>query len=413
MMRQSSPGSAGGQVRDRSPSQEHALFEYVERLERHRAGRIAVHIHLSRLQAHNRRDQYIRVATTTFEELVKQFEGQIFILRNTDIIFVAKGATMAQIDEAVQKLRYLFSEDPLTQYGDDGDTWGFSTWYHMETDYREFLEMARQSVPTFDPQAEARAEKARVPLGPAQLGRLEEVLGTADLSNVMRNQTVCTIFPKMPPQAVFHEIYVSIADLQKTVTPGIDLTANRWLFQYLTQTLDRRVLAILARDSSRTERAFSVNLNVATLLSPEFQRFDQVVAPHLRGRLVIELQKVDIFEDMGAFMFARDFIRERGYKLCLDGLTHMTLPFIDREKLGFDLIKVYWSPEFASSLKPGLLDGLKAQVARAEHARVILCRCDSEQAIEVGRQMGIAMFQGRYVDKLVAASRNTPPGQKG
>ena len=29
---------------------------------------------------------------------------------------------------------------------------------------------------------------------------------------------------------------------------------------------------------------------------------------------MIELQKIDIFGDMGAFMFARDFMRERGYR---------------------------------------------------------------------------------------------------
>ena len=61
--------------------------------------------------------------------------------------------------------------------------------------------------------------------------------------------------------------------------------------------------------------------------------------------MVIELQPIDIFSDMGAYMFARDFMRERGYRIALDGLNHQILQFIDREQLGFDLLKLIWSPE--------------------------------------------------------------------
>lgn len=56
------------------------LLDYAQRLERHRQDRRAVHIHLSRLKPQNRREHHIRIAANTFEELVKQFEGQIFML---------------------------------------------------------------------------------------------------------------------------------------------------------------------------------------------------------------------------------------------------------------------------------------------------------------------------------------------
>src|SRR3546814_13144891 len=76
-----------------SPSQEYALLDFAERLDRHRAGRIAVHIHLSRLQSHNRREHHLRVAVSTFEDLVKQFQGHIFELANQDIVFLCMGRT--------------------------------------------------------------------------------------------------------------------------------------------------------------------------------------------------------------------------------------------------------------------------------------------------------------------------------
>src|SRR3546814_8719590 len=46
------------------------------------------------------------------------------------------------MDDAVTKLRYLFSEDPLTQA--DGDDDRFCSWYNVEAQYPKFLARAEQ-----------------------------------------------------------------------------------------------------------------------------------------------------------------------------------------------------------------------------------------------------------------------------
>jgi hypothetical protein len=33
---------------------------------------------------------------------------------------------------------------------------------------------------------------------------------------------------------------------------------------------------------------------------------------------------------------------------------------------------------------------------------MIMCRCDNREAIDFGRSLGIEMFQGRYVESLIA-----------
>ena len=74
---------------------------------------------------------------------------------------------------------------------------------------------------------------------------------------------------------MFQELYVSIPDLQQTVLPEYDLGSNKWLFQHLTQTLDTRMLSMLMRnDDSTISSSFSINLNVSTILSPQFLNFD-------------------------------------------------------------------------------------------------------------------------------------------
>lgn len=401
------------QSRSRGPSQEYLLLDYLQRLGRNLDGRMAVHIHLSRLRPQNRQEHHVRIAAATFEGMVQNYEGQIFSLGNADLFFVCKDASLEEIDSAIMKVRYLFSEDPLSQGDDEDDIARFCTWYSIETQYDEVLDLVKQlhrererkSRMAVSGEKAQKVKSNRKQLDPEQLGRLETFLQRADLSNLMRRQPVCAITPgNTTPQPVFRELYISIADLQQSVLPEFDLASNLWLFQHLTQTLDSRMLSLLIRnDDSSIASSFSINLNVGTILSPPFLNFDSSLKAIARGTVVIELQKIDIFGDMGAYMFARDFLRERGYRICLDGLNHLTLQFIDRERLGLDLLKLIWSPDMADDVDGTRLNELKEHIDRSGRARIILSRCDTDEAIRVGQSLGITMFQGRYVDKLLSS----------
>lgn len=403
---------------DRSASIERLLLDYVERLGKFADGRRAVVIHLSRLRPGNRLSHHIRIAVNTFEALVKQFDGQIFLLGNADIVFVCKSATIAALDDAVMRVRYLFSEDPLAS-GTEEEPGEFATWFDLGHQYESFLALARGLV-----EEEARRHKRHAaiaasgergpqkpPLAPKMLGELVGAIAQADLSNMLRRQAVFTLEPGVPPKPLFHETYISIADLAVAVMPRYDLAADRWLFRYLTQTLDRRMLAMLRRGHERiTATAFSLNLNVATLLSPEFLEFDSSLKTGARGSIVIELDKTDIYSDIGAYLFARDFARERGYRICLDGATDLTLPFIDRERLGLDLVKMFWSADMMEIGGSPRGDALRDSIERVGRTRLILARCDSEAAVRFGLTLGISSFQGRFIDRLPAVrAGSTPP----
>lgn len=397
-------------------NQESALYDYASRIARHQEGRLALHIHLSRLQQHNRREYHIRVAISIFEELVKQFEGAIFHLMNHDIVFVCKGAQPQHLEQAVMKLRYLFSEDPLTRYADDQTDGGFCTWYVLTADYDRFAAMAKRFHELGEAQSrESRrlretierpqAFRPRPAMTARDLAEVQRAIGNADLSPLVRHQAVCAVTCDTKPMPIFHEMYVSIGDLEQQVLPGSSMTGNPWLFQHLTQSLDRRMLPQVLRDYANADRPFSLNLNLSTILSEDFQRFDQGIGLGVRGRLVIELQKVDIFADMGAWLFARDFLRERGYRTCLDGLTYLVLPYIDRERLGIDLMKMFWSDELVSGVRPETLADLKTAIKQAGPARMIMSRCDNPESIRIGHEMGISLFQGRHIDQMLDQDR--------
>lgn len=409
-------------------SQESVLLDFVQRLERHRDERSGVHLHLSRLKPQNRRDHHLRIAINTLEDFLRAYEGQIFSMGNADLVFICKGAGMQELDEIVMRMRYLFSDDPLTNSAaGDGGHGQFASLYNIESQYSRFLELAKKLYT--DEQARKKrlqkmaqqssegggAQEVRRPLSPQQLGRLEEVLERSDLSAVFRRQAVCVIGKDDDvPKPMFRELFISIMDLAKTVLPDVDLIANRWLFQHLTQTLDKRVLKLLTRaDDSSLHSSFSVNLNVSTLLSKEFLDFDDSLRMGSRGTLVVELQLIDILSDFNNFIFARDFAREKGYRICLDGVTSELLPFIDRHGLGVDLVKLAASPVFDSvGDNEERLEDIAAKVQKVGKGRVILARVDNEMMISNGQAMGITMFQGRHIDQTLQrfsrANRGAP-----
>jgi hypothetical protein len=405
-------------LEDRETGHELQLLEHLQRLAKFRGGRRAVHIHLSRLLPRNRRGDRIRIALNTFEFLVRQFEGQIFALGNFDIVFVCKGGDLGAIDEAVMRVRHLFADDPLMQDIDGEEQARFCSWFDLEADYEKCLRAAlqlaeeaqrrAQRLSPITKAAEERKTERLAPLAPRQLSELLEAIERADLSNMMRRQAICQLLPDRGPQPMFRELYISIDVLRTIIMPGYDITADRWLFQHLTQTLDQRMLQLLSKNDDGTLAAsYSINLNIATLLTDRFLAFDAGLSAATRGTVIFELQPIDVFADLGAFIFARDFAKERGYRICLDGVTNLSLPLIDRARLGFDLVKVVWQPEALAGGREEQLGELRQLVASFGRARTILCRCDSEEAVALGQSLGITLFQGRHIDRLMGVG--APP----
>jgi EAL domain-containing protein (putative c-di-GMP-specific phosphodiesterase class I) len=390
----------------RKPSSEYLLLDYLQRIGRDREAYNAIQIHLSRLRPLARQPHHVRVATATFETQLGAIDGRLFTLGNDDLFLVYRNRALEDIDNAVASVARLFAADPLTD-ADGGAIFGrFFSGFELARDFIELLELVKRlhrdrersrAISSADLSANAK------PLEPSQLARLDSFLKQSDLSSMIRSQAICTVSPgNLSAQVIMRELYISIADLQQTMLPDHDLAANLWLFQYLTQTLDQRMLYLLVRNQdSALNKSFSINLNIDSVLSQAFLDFDKALPEAKRRTVVIEFQKIDIFGDFQAFLFARDFVRERGYRICLDGLDQYTLSLFDREALGLDLVKIYWSPAMADDPTGTQLPKMQAAVDLLGRSRAVLCRCDSEDAVRFGQSLGITIFQGRFIDSLL------------
>ncbi len=384
----------------------------MQRLESRREGRKAVRINISELMPANKRDHHIRAAVNSFEGLVSDLQGQLFTLNNQDLFFVYKSDSHHRVEDVGQKIKFLFGDDPLFDEKEESET-RFIQWFDVEHDYDEVLGQIQDMVedkPTEEKaktRSNVRAQlKARQdhgsPLTPDILGRAVKALKRTDLSNLVRRQFICGVSKKLIPEQIFSEIYISINDLRQTMLPDINLTSNRWLFQHLTESLDRRILSMLAKsDQFSFSGDISFNVNVSTILSPEFMQFDESISAARRGSMVLEVQPLDIFSDLGSFLFAREFVREKGYRLCLDGLTYQTMSMFDRARVGVDYMKIHWNSELMDGGQE-TLDRLAGLIEEAGKETIIMTRCDNREAVDFGRSVGIGMFQGHFIEHLIA-----------
>jgi len=251
----------------------------------------------------------------------------------------------------------------------------------------------------------------RGPLDPSRLARLEQALSTMDITPMMRRQPIVAVIPGGTTKVLLNELYVSISELGRKVMPDVELSSDRWLFQHLTLTLDQRLLSLVPGIESGVAQACALNLNVATILSPQFLQFDQRLKLATQKTFVLELQAPDIFGDLGAFLFARDFVHDRGYRVCLDGLNHLTFPLLYRNKLDFDFYKIVWSADIEQEVQESRRAEFQAAIREAGPGRVILCHCDSPRAVGFGHSIGITMFQGRHIDELTGMHASIAGGR--
>lgn len=251
------------------------------------------------------------------------------------------------------------------------------------------------------------AEQGKKQLTPAELARISKALVNTDFSNIIRRQFVCIVLDDIAPSPMFEEVFVSIADLGETILPDVSLTATPWLFQDLTETLDKCVLTTVSRhDDGAFYRDFSLNLNVSSILSEDFKSFDKGIRENMKASVVLELQPIDIVSDFSMYVRARDFAQSLGYKICIDGVSALNLPFIDREKLGADFVKLTWQADLPDLLTQD--EKLKEKILSIGSNRTILCRVDDEKALNFAKESKITLLQGRYIQHLLSTAPRRP-----
>jgi EAL domain-containing protein (putative c-di-GMP-specific phosphodiesterase class I) len=219
------------------------------------------------------------------------------------------------------------------------------------------------------------------------------------MASLVRRQTVWRMSAAHRPDPVSDEIFISLDRIRKASGANFELTKDRQLLHDLMLWLDQHLLATVARYHASVMRPLSVDIHLATLLSPVFDDFDRNPAIEARDRIICEMQLAELTGDLPGYLSATKRLQERGYRRCLDGVSHQALLYINFRRLDVDYVKVVWDDALLQ-VEDHVMRELREAIADCGTDRIILTRCGRRQAIDVGHAMGIELFQGWQVDQV-------------
>ena len=361
-------------------------------------GRMALVLHLSQLAPPAPRPHHRRVARAVMEDAAQWQAGQVFALRNDDLLLLFRsddgGAPLAAT------LAQLFQVDVP-------DPAELLTLWSLEKDGAALLRYAQARVLDALP-APAPAE----PKGSAQaINDLESVIGHSRITDLTQRQTAVLLAPGREArlQPLFREISFSVAVLEARIAATGQAHADPFLFRHLASRLDGRMLDALRQDLQANGPLTAgargggpklhLNLTLSGILSDPFARF-AAACRAIAAEVAVEIPLVEACADPEAFIAARTRLRFAGLSLVLDGVSHYALMLTVPAVLEPDLVKLDWSPRL-----PEAGAAVAQAVAALGESRVVLHRAETEDALRWGLAHGIRRFQGRWVDTMLAAQR--------
>ncbi len=404
---------AGNQTQD--IKKESGIFDYLNTFCRNRGNFTALYLNLHSVESNVCNLQNKKAINDLFMPLVRESQAKIFVMPNEDVLVIFNNHVKDAIASTLVRINFLLHDDVKIKASSGLEECGVAVFYDLakeEADFSKKIVTVCHAVTEVKPVLQEDRKSSffntstrhyHKELTTEMLSKVQKIISVADFSSFIRRQAICAVIGKAAPMRVFEEVFVSIPDLRDSLLPEVEITANPWLFLALTETLDRRVLEIISRhDDGSLVGNFSVNINVSTILSDDFLRFDESINSSMRQSIILELQLVDIFSDIRSFILAKTFAKVRGYKICIDGITADKLKYLNRTNLDCDLMKIVWSHALLDIFNEDahFMDYMN----KAERAKIILCRIDDAAAIEAGNSLGINLYQGRYVQRLLNAS---------
>ncbi len=334
------------------------------------------------------RPHHRRLAEAALAPLLRAPRAELFHLSGPRLVVVWRGDAEAALLDAVDALDHLLADAPVAA----------PTLHELVYlfDLPEGGDLLLQALANA-PGDEAPRPDNDPPLDPASLLLLESALAQANLARFARREAVWHMTAHAASLA-WEKRTLSLAELSAELLPERDLSGDPWLYRRLTRTLDRRMLALLAGpDELRGAGPLALDLNVVSLLGPDFLKLDAALPQQLRGRVVVALHPADVVADAAAFTFARGFARARDYRLMLRDAAPDLLAVLSPAALDLDYLALPWSLGLPQQA-PALLEACPA-------ASLVLECGDDPAAMAWGLSVGVHLFTGAAADRAALGER--------
>lgn len=371
------------------------LLEALDRVARNPDDYSVLYVNISKLRPKNRHPEFVKIFARLFDSIVGVTRGQLFILSNGDFAILGKNITEQTVDEAVKKIRQGLSSDPIVHSRDTRD---FAELYYFPEDYVRFygkIENLRADEESL--QIASPTEPKKRAIQAEEIDDIVAQLDQIDIPEIIKRQSVLRILAPGKFKVQFQEFFVAVKDLSAQLDKGLDLLASRWLFLYLTQTLDKKTLSsFFASDIKNWPMQISLNLNLSSVFSHEFVNLAKNFLQRDQ-KLIVEIQLMDVFNNLPLYFKVKDILHAGGHKLLIDSLSPSSLKMLNLSRLQPDLLKVFWEPLLEYDANNELFQKVVDEIGSDN---VILAKCDSDAALKWGLKYKINTFQGPLIDNL-------------
>ncbi len=382
-------------AKQKSILSEKILLDALDRVARNPMGYTVLYVNISRLKPKNRHPQFVKIIARLFDSVVGTTKGVMFVLSNGDIAILSKNTPPEVVDEAVKKLRTGLAADPILSH----DSQDFAKVYSFPIDFANFYYKIEQ-LQAQHLNAVAEQKVLKRPLKAEEVDSVIERLDVIDISELVKRQSVLEAGNDGSFHVYMQEFFVAVKDLAPYFPENLDLTADRWLFQYLTQVLDKKTLSAFEyAELEQWPQKISINLNLASVFSKEFVQFAKnFLKPE--QTVVVEVQMMDVLNNLSQYNETKEILHKGGHRLLIDSLNPKSLEMINLEQLQPDMIKLFWEPLMAYETDN---QSIKEAIEKLGAKNVILAKCDSQEALKWGLKYGISVFQGPFMDNIEAA----------
>lgn len=363
------------------------------------AGMRLIHMHLSLLKDKDPSSQTV-VRTIVQELATKASYLQSFNLSNGDVIVLYKGLKLSGVTDICQKIEQVFLAKTTLTGANPYKEYSLYSIMELTLNFINVIRFVEELQAITSGQA---AGETKPPITLEEMAKLERQMQMFDLSPFLFNQGIANLTPGIPPEEEmeYFELYISIKLLQERLCPNYDITANKWLFNYFTANLDQSVLRALNHGLSFMRgRRIGININLSTVISTGFVKFDERLPIDFRGQVVLEISKGDLIENLSLFNEVVDFAQDRKYRIAVDGLNPFWVTNFDLEYLNADYAKIFWSNDMLE-MDPKFEQYFKDRIAEQDRCQFILARCDTISSLVYAKNAGIRMVQGRAVDNIL------------
>jgi EAL domain-containing protein (putative c-di-GMP-specific phosphodiesterase class I) len=361
-----------------------------------------LHLHLSLLDKTELSDMAL-ITRLLMEVAANSAQLHLFNMSNGDVLMLYKGLKFSAVEDVAKKIEAsLLAKTKMIGI----NPYKEESLYSILELSMNFVHVIRyvESILKTDGAAGVLTADAKPAIGPEELAKIEKQMRMFDLSPFLFNQAIVNIRDDDDKtNKEYFELYISIKELQTRLSPDFDLSANRWLFTHFTASLDRSLLRSLNHGLEfMGSQAIGININLSTALSHAFLNFDERLPAAHRGKVILEINKADLMENLHLYRELLDFAQKREYRICLDGLDDFWLRQFDVDTLGCDYAKVFWSNGLLSletEEESAFLDRIAA--GRDGHCKLILSRCSAVTGLLYANKHGIDLVQGHAVDAVL------------